>query len=101
MSRPETVQEVLRQARASDADAHHPLTCEFMERFEADLVKIAGGDVSNVPQALLAEEAIMQRIPLSSHASEGVHRHSRLVKVRAPASAIPWILASARVHQIE
>ena len=35
-------------------------------------------------------------IPLSSQASEGVHRQSSLVKVRAPAS---WILASARVHQ--
>ena len=98
-SRPETAQEILRQARASDADAHHPLTCEFMERFEADLVKIAAGDTSNIPQGLLAAEAIMQRIPLSSRASEGVHRQSRLVKVRAPASAIPWILASARVHQ--
>ena len=63
-SRPETAQEILRQARASDADAHHPLTCEFMERFEVDLVKIAAGDLSNVPQDLLAEEAIMQRNPI-------------------------------------
>ena len=55
----ETAQEILRQARASDADAHHLLTCEFMERFEADLVKIAAGDVSNIPQDLLVEEAIM------------------------------------------
>ena len=44
-----------------------------MERFEADLVKIAAGDVSNIPQDLLAEEVIMQRIPLSIQASEGVH----------------------------
>ena len=98
-SRRETAQEILRQARAGDADAHHPLTCEFMKRFEADLVKIAAGNVSNVPQDLLAEEAIMQRIPLSSQASEGVHHQSRLNKVRAPASAIPWIPASARMHQ--
>ena len=35
-------------------------------------MKIAAGDVSNIPQDSLAEEAIMQR---------------------------PWILASARVHQ--
>ena len=75
------------------------LTCEFMERFEADLVKIAAGNVSKKAQDLLAEEAIVQRIPLSSQASEGVHRQSRLIKVRVPASAIPWILASARVHQ--
>ena len=40
----------------------------------------------------------MQRIPLPSQASEGVHRQSRLVEVRAPASAIPWIQGSARVH---
>ena len=75
------------------------LTCEFMDRFEPDLVEIAAGDVSNIPQDLLAEEAIMQRIPFSSQASEGVHRQTRLVKVRARASAIPWIPASARVHQ--
>ena len=81
-SRPETAQEILRQVRASDADVDHPLTCEFMERFEADLVKIAAGDVSNIPQDLLVEEAIMQRIPLFSQASEGVHPQSRLVKVR-------------------
>ena len=31
-SRPESAQEILRQARASDADAHHPLTCEFVGR---------------------------------------------------------------------
>ena len=49
-------QETLRQARASDADAHHPLTCDFTERFEADLVKIAAGDVPKTPQGLLAEE---------------------------------------------
>ena len=78
----ETAQEILRQARASDADAHHPLTCEFKERFEARLVKIATGDVFNIPQDLLAEEAIMQRIPLSSQASAGVwskcaHPHLR------------------------
>ena len=42
-SRPETAQDILRQARASDTDAHHLLTCEFMERFEAVLVKIAAG----------------------------------------------------------
>ena len=79
-SRPETAQEILRQARACDADAHHPLTCEFTERFEADLVKIAAGDVSNVPQDLVAEEAIMQRIPLSSQACEAgqsAHPHLR------------------------
>ena len=29
-----------------------------MERFEANLVKIAAGDVSNIPQDLLADEAI-------------------------------------------
>ena len=98
-SRPETAQETLRQARASDADAHHPHTGECIERFEAELVKIAAGDVSNIPQDLLAEVAIMQRVPLSSQAFEGVHRQSRLVKVRAPASAILWIPASARVHQ--
>ena len=62
-------------------------------------MNIAAGDASNTPQDLLAEEAILQRLPLSGQASEGVHRQSRLVKVRAPASAIPWILASARVHQ--
>ena len=55
-------QEILRQARASEAYAHHPLTCEFMERWAADLVKIAAGDVPNVPHDLLAGEAIMQRI---------------------------------------
>ena len=70
-----------------------------MERFEADFVKIAAGDVSNIPQDLLAEEAIMQRLLLSSQASEGVHRQSMLVKVSAPAPAKPWILASARVDQ--
>ena len=90
---------ILRQARASGADVHHPLTCAFMERFEGDVVKIAAGDVFNIPQDLLAEEAIVHRIPLSSQASEGVHRQSRLVKVRALASAVPWIPASARVHQ--
>ena len=89
--RPETVLEILRQARASEADAHHPLTLEFAGRFEADLVKIAAGDASSVPQDLLAQEAVMQRISLSSQASEGVHRQTRLVRVRAPASAIPWI----------
>ena len=71
---PEAAHEILRQARASDADAHHPLTCEFTERFEADLVKIAAGDLSNIPQDLLAEEATIQRVPLSSQASEGVRR---------------------------
>ena len=75
------------QAQASDADTHHPLTCELMERFEADLVKIAGGDVSNVPQHLLALEAIMQRIhcpaghPKASIAKQGwsrcAHPHLR------------------------
>ena len=60
---------------------------------------IAAGDASEVSQDLPAEEAIMQRIPLSSQAAEGAHRQTRLVKVRAPASAIPWILASVRVHQ--
>ena len=64
-SRPETAQEILRQARASDADAHNPLTCEFTERPDADLVKIAAGDVSINPQDLLAQEAIMHRIPVS------------------------------------
>ena len=63
-------------------------------------MKIAAGDVSNIPEDLLAEEAIIQRIPLSGQASEGVHRQSRLVNVRAPTSAIPRILASAWVHQI-
>ena len=42
----------------------------------------------------------MQRIPLCGQASEGVHRQSRLVNVRAPTSAIPRILAAAWVHQI-
>ena len=93
------VQEILRQARASDADALHSLTCECMEMFEADLVKIAAGDVSNIPQDLLAEEAVVQRIPLSRQASEGVHRQSRLVNVSAPTSATPWIPVSARMHQ--
>ena len=60
---------------------------------------IAAGGVCNIPQDLLAEEATMQRIPLSTQACEVVHRQTRLVKLRAPASAIPWILASARVHQ--
>ena len=32
-SRPETAQEILRQAPASDVDSQHPLTCEFMESF--------------------------------------------------------------------
>ena len=68
-----------------------------MERFEADFAKIAA--VSIVSQDLLAEEAITQRIPLSSQASESVHRQSGLVKVRAPTSAIPWILASARAPE--
>ena len=71
--------------------------CEFMEKFEAEIVKIAAGDVSNIPQDLLDEEAIIQRIPMSSQESEGVHRQSRLVRMRAP--AVPWIPASARVHQ--
>ena len=62
-------------------------------------MKIAAGDESNIPQDLLAEEAVVQRIPLSRQASEGVHRQSRLVNVRAPTSAIPWILASAQMHQ--
>ena len=46
-SRPGTAQEIQRQAQASEADVHHPVTCQFMERSEADLVKIAAGDVSN------------------------------------------------------
>ena len=62
-------------------------------------MKIAALNVSKVPQDLVAKEAIMQRVPLSSRASEGVHRQTRLVKVRAPASAVLWILASAREHQ--
>ena len=98
-SRLETAQEIWRQARASDAGAHHPLTCEFMDRFEADLVKIADGGVPDIPQDSFAEEAIMLRIPLSCQASEGAHRQSRLVKVRALASSIAWILASARVPE--
>ena len=76
-------------------DGHFPLTCEFMDSVRVDLVKIAAGDVSNIPQDWNAQEAIMQRIPLSSQASEGVHRETRLVKVRPPASAIPWILATS------
>ena len=86
-SRSETAQEILQQARASDADARPPLTCEFMERFEVVFVKIAAGDVSNIPEDLLAVEAFMQRLPLTRQVSEGVHRQSRLVKVGAPASA--------------
>ena len=62
-------------------------------------MKIAAGDVSNIPQDLLAEEAVVQRIPLSRQASEGVHRQSRLVNVRAPTSAIPWILSFVQMHQ--
>ena len=75
------------------------LTRTILSLVKSDLVKIAAGDVSKVPQDLVAKEAIMQRVPLSSQASEGGHRQTRLVKVRAPASAIPWILASAREHQ--
>ena len=70
-----------------------------MEGFQADFVKIAAGDVSNIPHDVLAVEAIMQRILLSSQASEGVHRQTGLVKVRAPAPALLWISASALVHQ--
>ena len=88
-----------RQVRGSPADTHHPLTLELFERFEADIEQVAGGNVTEIRQGLLDEERVMRRIPLSSQHGEGVHRQSRLVKIRSPSSGMPWVLATARVEQ--
>ena len=75
------------------------MTCRLVDRFLPAIRKIAGGDVSDIPQALVDEEAAWKKMPLSSSRAEGYHRTTRLVKIKGARSRMPWIMASARVDQ--
>ena len=63
------------------------------------ILRISGGDTTNVSDGLKREEATMRRIPLTSDAAEGYHRTARLVHIKASASRMPWVLSSTRLDQ--
>ena len=77
----------------------HRVTLSIADAFLPDIVKIAGGDVTSIPQGLKSEELVFKNIPLSSSRAEGYHRTTRLSKIRGSASSIPWILSSSRIVQ--
>ena len=71
---PVVAAEILRQWRSVDKSGHHDKTIEVMEAHEANIVKIAGGDVANIPGELLFVRDRLRRCPLSSKPSEGSAR---------------------------
>ena len=87
------------QFNGAGREDQHRQTLSIADAFWPDIVKIAGGDISSIPQGLKAEETIYRNVPLSSSAAEGYHRTTRLSKIRGSAASIPWILSSSRIVQ--
>ena len=87
------------QCMDTDRVDQHPNTLRVAEQYIEAITEIVGGNTSNIPDGLAAEQEIYRRIPLSSQRAEGYHRTTRLSKIRGATSKIPWILASSRLDQ--
>lgn len=88
---------IVKLATEIPSDGQDPFTRWFLPLHWDSIQAVAAGGEPTA--AHLAEIMALTNSPIDESAAEGYHRQTTLVKTRAAAATLPWVIANARFDQ--
>ena len=80
-------------------DKHHRVTVWLNNRFSVPIARISDGDIASIPQDVLNEQQVWEKMPLCSDDAEGFHRGINCEVSRSSGARVPFLFSSLRLDQ--